>query len=130
MTDPPATSDSLFSSEPRRAGVTLPHGAAEYVRLDRGAGPALAHVRGTLDGLYRRLPAHAQPRIADGFRRPALAEHLAAFWELYLHELALCLGFAVDVDIGREDTARSLSSPVRRSAFEISESTPRCGSAC
>jgi hypothetical protein len=25
---------------------------------------------------------------------------------------------------------RSLSSPVRRSAFEISESTPRCGSAC
>lgn len=101
------TPTSLFSLGPRREDhAVLPNTASAFQRLDQAGGPAADITRQTLEDWYLRLPEHARGPIARNFHDAALAVHLGAFWELYLHESALRLGFVVDVDIGREDPDR------------------------
>lgn len=71
--------------------------------LDERTGPLWDAVRTTLDSWFVRLPADARPQIRERFASDNGIVHLGAFWELYLHEAFLRLGFTVDVDIGNDD---------------------------
>jgi hypothetical protein len=46
---------------------------------------------------FTHLPLDAQPDLGERFRSPDEQQYLPAFWELYLHELFLSLGFAVQL---------------------------------
>lgn len=70
--------------------------------LDERTGPLGDAVRTTLDSWFVRLPADARLQIRERFTSDDGIVHLGAFWELYLHEAFLRLGFSVDVDIGRD----------------------------
>jgi hypothetical protein len=94
---------TLFSCGSRPADPSLPSTASAYARLDCDPADAGDRLRRTLEGWFGRLPVHARPSLGAAFRRSRLPDHLGAFWELYVHELALRLAYDVDVDIGRED---------------------------
>jgi hypothetical protein len=73
------------------------------VVLNERTGLLWERVRRTLDGWFVRLPSGARAQIRDRFASSKDVVHKGAFWELYLHEVFLRLGFEVDVDIGRDD---------------------------
>lgn len=94
---------TLFSTGAREVSRSLPASASAYHRLDQTGGAFYDELRETLDEWFGRLPAPARAVIGAAFRRPALGDHLGAFWEIYVHELASRLDWEVEVDIGCED---------------------------
>lgn len=96
---------SLFSAEPRRDDGPAPYAQRAYGLLDRSALPSSARVRRELDLWYARLPEAAARSIKQRFVSTNDTVHLGAFFEIYLHELALRLCDDVDLDVGRDRTA-------------------------
>lgn len=97
---------SLFTSAAREDHGPAPYTRGAYELLDRGHRPISAEVRRLLDQWYQRLPAYAAPQIRQRFVSGRDSEHLGAFFELYLYELAHRLGAIVDIDVGRDELDR------------------------
>jgi hypothetical protein len=96
---------SLFTSVERT--VRIPRTASDYRRLDLGPYGWQANTRALLDAWYRLLPNRAAASIRSRFASDKRDEHLAAFFELYMHELTRSRGDdPPDVDIGSEDPER------------------------
>jgi hypothetical protein len=96
----------LFSAPRTSIGRTDRWLAGDYERLDRAVGEIPDRVRRLMDTWYARLPEHSGPEIRQRFTEKKTGAHLGAFWELYLHEAACRLGFEVDIDVGRDHSAR------------------------
>jgi len=97
---------TLFKPGPRPAGRDLPATASAYERLDCDPTAHGSEIRNVLERWFVQLPEYARPAISAAFRGRTLADHLSGFWELYVHALAVSLGYEVEVDIGREDQDR------------------------
>lgn len=65
--------------------------------------PAFNTIRDVLEDWFNRYPAVDQHRLAGQFRSTLDSHHQSAFFELFLHELLLRLGFEVEIhpEIGR-----------------------------
>jgi hypothetical protein len=115
MSQPP----SLFEVRTRTGSVA--YTTPTYKVLDERSGPLWDAVRATLDYWFVRLPLPARDQIRSRFASSKEIVHLGAFWELYLHEAFLRLGFDIDVDIGRdaEEGRRRPDLLVRRGDAEF-----------
>ena len=65
--------------------------------LNNAGGACWEAVRNELESWFARFPPEHQKHLYTRFRNKRDAHHLAAFWELYLHELFSRLGFRVQV---------------------------------
>lgn len=65
--------------------------------------PAYITIRNVLEEWFNRYPAEGQQDLSARFRSTIDSQHRSAFFELYLHEVLLRLGFAVEIhpEIGR-----------------------------
>uniref|UniRef100_A0A7C5VUD5 Uncharacterized protein n=1 Tax=Thermomicrobium roseum TaxID=500 RepID=A0A7C5VUD5_THERO len=85
----------LFTAPPapRLARLVAPHRETLAQRLARAATPADRRVRSLLEAWFLRLPEAAQTDVRSRLWERDRRLALAAFWELYLHELLLTLGY-------------------------------------
>lgn len=65
--------------------------------------PAFTTIRQVLEDWFQRYPAEGQVDVSARFRSTIDSQHQGAFFELFLHELLLRLGFTVEIHpaIGR-----------------------------
>lgn len=86
------------------------HAAAEestFGFLDRVATPFWSQVRELLEDWFQRYPALESEILRESFRSDERAKHVAAWWELYLHELYLRLGYEIEVHPPLPDSKRT-----------------------
>lgn len=76
-----------------------PRGEAEdsFSFLNRVDTPFWSEVRKLLEQWFTRYPVQEGNDLRKAFRSRLPGRHYAAWWELYLHELFLRLGYEVDV---------------------------------
>jgi len=60
---------------------------------NRSARPAVRTLRETLERWFERYPSEERKNLRERFRSLKEANHLGAFFELYVHELFACIGF-------------------------------------
>lgn len=61
--------------------------------------PVMA-ARAIIEGWYRNYPTAHREDVARRFRSKNPTQHSGAFWELYLHELFLRMGYSIEVHAG------------------------------
>jgi hypothetical protein len=69
----------------------------QFTFLNNAAGACWQAVRDEIESWFARFPPEHQEHLCTRFQSKLDAHHLAAFWELYLHELFSRLGFWVRV---------------------------------
>jgi hypothetical protein len=74
--------------------------ASAYERLDQSEGQVAHRIRLLMDQWLLRMPPHARGELGNRFRSQDFGAHMGAFWELYVHEVSIRLGFDVTVNIG------------------------------
>lgn len=75
--------------------------------LNRSARPQFCFVRQMLEVWFSRYPTADQHELRSKLRSRLNVHHMSAFFELFLHELLLCLDCAVEVHPSIEGTTRS-----------------------
>jgi hypothetical protein len=89
----------LFDSKPRTNPSVMTHVEDMYSFLDRVDDPAFARIRLLLNDWFARYesiqPAKAANDVAGRIRSKQPLQFEGAFWELYLHEAHVRLGFDV-----------------------------------
>src|SRR5919202_5698397 len=65
----------------------------EFICLNRSAKPDVSHIRELLEAWLSRYPTSVQTDLCGRFRSPDDTLHRSAFFELFLHELLLRLGY-------------------------------------
>lgn len=83
-----------------------PHGHTEplFDYLNRSARPSVVRLRELLDGWFSKYPKESQAELRIRFRSSDDIHHRAAFFELYMHELLISLGFQVETHPTIPDT--------------------------
>lgn len=99
---------SLFTAPAtaRAFPTPAPHRETLAQRLARAASPADRRVRELLERWFSRLPSDAQADVRSRFWERDRRLALAAFWELYLHELLSRLGYALALHPRLRDGSR------------------------
>jgi hypothetical protein len=85
----------LFDTVVRRDASPARHGEDHFRFLNRVDRPYWDEVRRVLEDWFSHLPADEKPAFRARFRSDRKAQTLAAFWELYLHELLVRADFGV-----------------------------------
>ena len=88
----------LFDDIARTDGSPAPRAESHFAFLNRVDRPFFAASRDLLEEWFTRFPSDAQRDLQRRFRSDDNAQHEAAFWELYLHEIHRALGFELDRD--------------------------------
>ena len=87
--------DDFERTNPRPRG----HEESVFSFLNRVDQPFWQRIRDELERWYADYPDVQRGfDLRQRFRRPEPAQHLGAWWELYLHRLFRCLGFRVEVE--------------------------------
>ena len=98
-----------FMTQPARKPMKLfddiewhdqdPAGYAEskFAYLNRTGRPEAGRVRQIVEEWFSRYPLHHRAELRSRFRSPNNHNHLAAFFELSLHELLVRLGHVVEI---------------------------------
>jgi len=90
---------ALFDDIPRSNPAIMAHVEAMYSFLDRVGDPVFERIRQVLNAWFARYealqPAKAANDLAARLRSKEPLQFDAAFWELYLHEAHVRLGFEV-----------------------------------
>jgi hypothetical protein len=87
--------------------------------LNRVGTPYWAQVRNLLESFFSRYqPEHSESLRRD-FRARLPGRHYAAWWELYLHELFLRLGYEITIHPAIEGTERRPDFGLRRDGSEL-----------
>jgi len=86
---------SLFDSIDRVDTGPAKHSEPSFEYLNRSGRPGAREVRNLLDKWFDRFPDDAKAEIRARFGSSDDHQHFSAFFELYLHEFLLSLGFAV-----------------------------------
>lgn len=77
---------------------TANHAEGMFSFLDRSAWPKSAAVREELERWFREFPSGKDKLdLRNRFRSPDGGQHVAAWWELYLHAMFTRLGYTVEV---------------------------------
>jgi len=87
----------LFDQKPRYYTGYKKYSGPYYNYIDRSARKAYKYIRLLLNDWFSRFPASHQNDLEARFRSSDDSEYLSAFFELYLHELLLKLGFEVEI---------------------------------
>jgi len=74
---------------------------------NRSARPAVILLRKILESWFERFPGAEQKNLRERFRSPRKPNHLGAFFELYIHELFVRMGF----ELRAHPSVRSTSQP-------------------
>lgn len=75
-----------------------------FAFLNRVDGPFWGEVRRLLEDWFGRYPEIEQRDLRNAFRSRLPGQHLAAWWELYLHELFLRLGYRIEIHPELDDS--------------------------
>lgn len=86
-------------------GVSTKSGELHYAYLDRTSRSPFVHVRETLQEWFDRYPAPHAHELATRIQTDDDTQFDGAFFELYLHELMVRLGFEVEVHPDSPDLA-------------------------
>jgi hypothetical protein len=73
-----------------------------------------ADVRRLLEDWFARYPDAHRSELRDAYRSRLSGQHLGSWWELYVHELFVRLGFDVEVHPSLEGTRRRPDFRIRR----------------
>jgi hypothetical protein len=93
-----------------------------FTFLNRVDTPFWAEVRRVLDVWFSRYPGERAPALWEEFRSRRGRQQRGAFWELYLHELFLQLGYQVLVHPGLADTSHTPEFELRRDSRQLCRS--------
>jgi hypothetical protein len=85
----------LFDHGPRQDPTPARHLETHFPFLNRVATPFWAEVRRVLEAWFANVPEVDRSDLRARFRSPDNRQHVAAFWELYLHEVFIRIGFEV-----------------------------------
>ena len=86
--------------------------------MNRVDTPFWAQVRDLLERFFARYPAEHAESLEGDFQSRLPGRHYAAWWELYLHELFLRLGYEITVHPAIEGTKRKPDFGLRREGSE------------
>ena len=95
----------LFDDLVRTDQTAKTYTESTYAYYNRSARPGVAAMRDLLEQWFAIFPITGQGHIRGHFRSPIENQHQAAFFELYLHELLVRLGFAVELHPPAESVA-------------------------
>jgi len=87
----------LFSQMDRTYTGPKLYAESNYNFLDRSARQEAATVRVILEQWFSHFPMADQADLLGRFKSPIDVHHISAAFELYMHELFLCLGYSVEV---------------------------------
>ncbi len=85
-----------------------------FAFLNRVETPFWCEVRRVLEEWFARFPADHADELRKRFRSRHPGHHRSAWWELYLHELCVCLGYDVTVHPELPDSAKHPDFELRR----------------
>lgn len=91
------TASSLFDNAVRDDIAPACDGDSEFGYLNRSARPSAGRVRAMLDAWFARYPEAEQEEMRRRLRATDNSTFLSAFFELYLHELLICLDNRVEI---------------------------------
>jgi hypothetical protein len=96
----------LFDQVQRDSKAPRGHVEPYFSYLNRSARPSSEKMRAVLEDWFSRYPSEAKNELRTRFRSLDNIQHQSAFFELYLHELLLKLGYTVKVhpDLGGRPT--------------------------
>ena len=97
---------SLFSDVARTDPSPAAHGDSHFQFLDRVSGPYWEQVRGLIEDWFSRHCPDAQADVRGRLRSKDDRQFNGAFFELYLHECLLRMGYAVTCHPKLEGTSR------------------------
>ncbi|MFK4083645.1 hypothetical protein ACI2LF_06020 [Kribbella sp. NPDC020789] len=97
---------SIFSRVDRTDPSEGRHGESHFQFLDRVSGPYWEQVRDLVEDWFSRLCPDAQPDVRGRLRSRDNRQFSGAFFELYLHECLLRMGYAVTCHPEIEGTTR------------------------
>jgi hypothetical protein len=86
--------DDIARTDPRPAK----HAESHFRFLNRVDSPYFAAARELLDDWFTRFPPEGRKDLRARFRSDDPGQSIGAFWELYLHEVHLRLGFELERD--------------------------------
>jgi len=87
----------LFSNTTRTEIDSAGYAESHFIYLDRSARPEAQEIRKVLENWFCRYPDSEKDNLIRRFRSKDDNNFLSAFFELYLHELFLCLNYSVVV---------------------------------
>jgi len=88
---------SLFTERTRQDLRPARHAESHYAYLDASGRPAFEYVRGLFDEWFANYPASQRADLAGRFASKHDRHHLAAAFELFLHEVLRRMGCDVEV---------------------------------
>jgi hypothetical protein len=97
---------SIFSALDRTDPSPAAHGYGDFKFLDRVSGPYWDQVRDLIEDWFSRLCPDAQADVQGRLRSKDDRQSRGAFFELYLHECLLRMGYTVTCHPALEGTAR------------------------
>lgn len=109
----------LFDEQDRTDPAPCREGEDSYSFLNRVNAPYWAQVRNLLESFFSRYPAEHSESLRRDFRARLPGRHYAAWWELYLHELLLRLGYEITIHPAIEGTERKPDFGLRRDGTEL-----------
>lgn len=86
----------LFDDIKRNDDGPRPYAMPEFMYLNHSARPGVEAIRQTIEGWFSRYPRPHRAELRARFRSDNY-EHRSAYFELFLHELLLRLGCAVEI---------------------------------
>lgn len=110
MSKPMVLFDDFIRTEDRAKRESEP--LFEYYNILAGSGGAA--LRSLLQGWFDRLPEPARMTLGPRFRNADDISFQSAFFELYLHELARCMGYEVEHEPNIHDTSSHPDFLVKR----------------
>jgi hypothetical protein len=87
----------LFDTVVRNDTAPAPNTEPEFGYLNRSARPVASTIREFLETWFSHYSPTGQEDLRQRFRSPINAQHRAAFFELFLHEVLLRLGYGVEL---------------------------------
>jgi hypothetical protein len=87
----------LFDDIERTDKRSKNYSESTYRYYNQSARPGVAAMREMLERWFANFPEAGQAHLRGHFCSPIENQHQAAFFELYIHELLVRLGFAVEV---------------------------------
>jgi hypothetical protein len=104
----------LFDEQDRTDPAPCREGEDSFSFLNRVDTAFWAQVRDLLESFFRRYPPEHSQSLMRDFRARLPGRHYAAWWELYLHELFLRLGYEITIHPAVEGTERKPDFGLRR----------------
>jgi hypothetical protein len=109
----------LFDEQDRTDPSPCREGEDGYSFLNRVDTPFWAQVRDLLESFFSRYPVEDSESLRRDFRARLPGRHYAAWWELYLHELFLRLGYEVTIHPAVDGSERKPDFGLRRDSSEL-----------